>query len=495
MGLLKFRLPADPGPETELKRAYVVGLDRSPTRGTVEIRQGILSVNRQEPESGRLVIPFTTRRLGRLVLSTATLAERAQPYDLALELARGTVNDLLNQNAEWEALGLQRTGPLNEHLKASRHFLSKAVTANLAADVETFANLAIENAIEGGRILAGLYAQEVTQRRRELKSLSGTSLALEVPETILSSPLPSTITKGFTGGRVHCQWGTVVPDSGRFNWNVLDAQMDWCAERNLTPSIGPLIDLRPHALPDWLWLWQGDFDAIVDQATELTQATLERYRGKISTWQLVHRVCSSKILGLSEEEQIRLTARLVQVARQIEPRAHLIVGFDRPWGDRLATGNTTLGPLHLADALAHADLGLSGIALEFAPGYQAPGSPLRELLEFSRLLDLYSLIGLPLHISLAIPSSTEPDTTVAGLASADPTAWPEPVDESLQWSWAKNWLELAVAKPFVKSVTWLEASDANPRLYTHSGLVRPDGSPKPLSTWVEGFGLRLRAGP
>ena len=30
----------------------------------------------------------------------------------------------------------------------------------------------------------------------------------------------------------------------------------------LAAMVGPLIDLRPPALPHWLWLWEGDFDAI-----------------------------------------------------------------------------------------------------------------------------------------------------------------------------------------------------------------------------------------
>ncbi len=40
-----------------------------------------------------------------------------------------------------------------------------------------------------------------------------------------------------------------------------------------------------------------------------------------------------------------------------------------------------------------------------------------------------------------------------------------------------------MAKPFVRTLSWLAASDALPHLYPHSGLVRPDQTAKPLVGW------------
>src|SRR5262249_3609488 len=150
-------------------------------------------------------------------------------------------------------------------------------------------------------------------------------------------------------------------------WDTSDTQLHWVRKRRLTPSAGPLIDLRPGALPHWLWLWQGDFEEIASQAADLVRHALTRYRGKIAIWHLVHPPASQEVLGLSEEEQVRLTARIIQVARQIDPDAQLIVDFDRPWADWMSNNNFQLGPLHLADSLARADLGLSGVGIEVAP--------------------------------------------------------------------------------------------------------------------------------
>ncbi|MFN9957685.1 MAG: hypothetical protein ACK55I_31655, partial [bacterium] len=54
-------------------------------------------------------------------------------------------------------------------------------------------------------------------------------------------------------------------------------------------------------------------------------------------------------------------------------------------------------------ALIRADLGLSGIGLEINHNYWPGGSLPRDLLEFNRLIDQWSLLGLPLMFLLRQP--------------------------------------------------------------------------------------------
>jgi hypothetical protein len=218
-----------------------------------------------------------------------------------------------------------------------------------------------------------------------------------------------------------------------------------------------------------------------------------RYRGKIPLWHLIHRPACSDVLGLSEEDQIRIAARTIQVARQADPAAQFTIGVERPWAEWM--GNTTfqLGPLHLADYLVRADLGLSGVVLEVAPGYSAPGSHIRDLFDFSRLLDLYALLNLPLHIWFAFPSSSRPDPQADPVVRVEVDQWPAPPDEMMQAGWAAKWIALAVAKPFVRSVTWLQPSDAVAHLYPNAGLHRPDHTPKPVLNWIKSFRREILA--
>src|SRR5262245_30684522 len=109
MGTLHFAIePPQLSEEyAELAMAYITGIDRMPSRTHVEVGKGLLSCSRGIPESGTLNIPWQVRDFGQIMLRTATLRERNEPYHLHVELARGKVNQLRNQTADWELMGLQ----------------------------------------------------------------------------------------------------------------------------------------------------------------------------------------------------------------------------------------------------------------------------------------------------------------------------------------------------------------------------------------------------
>ncbi len=130
MGLLKFRIPsplAEPR-LADLRKSYVTGLDRTPSRLSVEIRKDLLICQRGTTESGRLFAPWPVEGFGTPFIGTATLGERPEPYPLAVELARGKLNDVRNQLADWKQMGLRvpaeldrvlRRGPPGASVKAS----------------------------------------------------------------------------------------------------------------------------------------------------------------------------------------------------------------------------------------------------------------------------------------------------------------------------------------------------------------------------------------
>ncbi len=489
MGLLKFRLPSWFEGEAELRKAYVTGQDRTPQRAQIDFRSDLMLLYRDSPESGRLHVPWHVEGFGTPIVATATLAERAEPYHLSVELARGKLNDVRNQVSDWQQAGLKLTDELRSQLDGARTSFARAATSGDQPE-EAFAaaQATLKHAFSAGQLLVEEYTDQVLRRRLEHSSKLPTLLGCGLEGLPKTRAWSTRFPEAFNAASVDCSWAKIAPDEGQHRWDLPDAQIHWCRRRRLTPMAGPLIDFRPGALPNWLWLWQGDYDEILAQAIDHVRQAVGRYRGKVGLWHLVHRPASHEILGLNEEEQIRMTARLVQVARQVDPHAQLVVDFDRPWGEWMASAAFQLGPLHLADSLARADLGLTGIGLEIAPGYGPEyGSHLRDLFDFSRLLDLFALVNLPLYLSLALPSAVGKDANLSEPETVEPAQWPRAPDEELQKEWARQWVSLAVAKPFVRSVTWHQITDAAPRVFPHSGLFRTDQTPKPAFEWMREF--------
>jgi hypothetical protein len=493
MGLLKFRIPS-PLPEprvADLRKSYVTGLDRTPSRLSVEVRKELLLCQRGTTESGRLFAPWPIEGFGTPFIGTATLGERPDAYLLAVELARGKLNDVRNQLADWKQMGL-RISPELEGLmvEALRAFFKSTTARDDPAASFASAQKSLSLASEASQSLIEAYVAQVLQNRLASGRLP-TQLAVGLEGDPSAAPWASKLGPSFNAAQLNCTWKSLAPTEGKHRWEDLDAQLVWATRQKLAVQAGPLIDLRSGALPDWIWLWSGDFDAILGMAVDIVRQTVARYRGKIPIWHLIHRPGSTDILGMSEEDQIRLTARLLQIARQADPSAQFLVGLDRPWAEWMASSSFQLGPLHLADYLARAELGMAGVALEIAPGYSAPGSHLRDLMDFSRLLDLYALLNFPLYLSIAMPSAAGPDPLADPNVQVERDQWPAPPTDESQAAIAARWIALAVAKPFVRSVTWRQLDDAAPHLYPHAGLFRPDKAPKPLLDWLKWFRAEL----
>ena len=66
--------------------------------------------------------------------------------------------------------------------------------------------------------------------------------------------------------------------------------------------------------------------------------------------------------------------------------------------------------------------------------------------------------------------------------------WRKPWDENIQAQWAKEFYTIALSKPFVESVTWLDLADRGPQAGIPSGgLLRADLTAKPAYKVVKDF--------
>jgi hypothetical protein len=487
MGVMKFRLPSDDlvGKVPEYRKAYITGLDRTPSRVGVELRNGMMVCLRETTESGRLFVPWPIEGYGTPIVGTATLAERPSPYSLAVELARGRLNDVRNQLADWTQMGLRSTPELARALEAALHEFIRAATSAGQPDTGfPAAQASLRSASLAGDLLMEAYTSQVLQSR-----VLGTS-PLPTPRGCMLNGDPQKLPpvvewpRTFNACQLGVSWRQMAPTEGQYRWDLFDAQAAWCRRHKLAIEGGPLIEFRQGALPDWLWLWEGDYETISGLAADFVRQIVTRYRGKVPLWHVVHRVASGEMLGLTEDEQVRITARVIQAARQADPTAQITIGVDRPWAEWMGSSHFQLGPLHLCDYLLRAELGISGVAIEIAPGYSQPGSHLRDLFELSKLLDLYSLLNVPLFLWVVLPSGDGPDPLAEPGIRVETAQWPAPPDAESQAAWGEKWIALAVAKPFVRTVSWLQPSDALPHVFPHGGLVGADQAARPLVGWL-----------
>jgi hypothetical protein len=242
---------------------------------------------------------------------------------------------------------------------------------------------------------------------------------------------------------------------------------------------GPLIDFSSAQLPAWLWLWERDLPSLASFMCKFVETVVRRYRGRIRRWQLTAASNCANVLALTEDDLLGLTYRLSEAARQVDPALELVLGIAQPWGEYMALADRTHSPFIFADTLIRSGLSLSALDVEIVMGAMPRGSYCRDLLEVSRLLDLYALLGVPLRVTLGYPSSDQTD------ADADPDLhvegghWGGGFTPEAQAVWASDVTALAVCKPFVQGVQWAHFRDAVPHQFPHCGLLDPRDQAKP----------------
>jgi Glycosyl hydrolase family 10 len=273
-------------------------------------------------------------------------------------------------------------------------------------------------------------------------------------------------------------WRRIEAVEGRRSWDEGDAQVEWAKSAGLRISAGPLLELDDRGVPDWTYLWEGDFNSLLAFMLDHVRAVIERYRGKVHLWQVAARMTHGHALGLSEEARLQVAAKAITTVRQLDPTTPIVVTFDQPWAEYLAHEHLDLAPLHFADALVRADLGLSGVGLELNVGYHPGGSVHRGPLAISRLVDTWSLLELPLLVAITYPSSASDDAQAHSKVRVLTGGGDEITPES-QRDWVNRYVPLLLAKNVVQVVLWNQLSDAAPHHYPHAGLYDASDRPKP----------------
>jgi hypothetical protein len=477
MGLMRFLVtPPERLTDEVAQQAYVSGLDRATWQTRATIEGGELVLQRAVADSGNLHFPWPIEGRGWLTLSTGSLIEQPQPYLLPLELARGTVNQLRNQLADWQMIGLIPPEGIAAKVQEAVQCLSQAVV--LKDDPPEAARLseaAIRIALDAGDTVTAAYVEQSLTFRRRGGGKINTLLGGDLGDALLNDATARQFLAAFNAANVPVCWREIEAVEGRFAWAVSDAQVEWCRAQGLKVCAGPLVQLDHRGLPDWLCLWEGDFDSVLAFFTEFIRSAVTRYRGKVDVWQCAARINTAEVLKLTEEEKLRLAARAMELVHSLDPKAAAVVSFDQPWAEYMARRDSDFPPLHLADALIRAGLDLRALVLEINLGYSPGGTLPRTLLEFSRQLDYWSSLGLPLMISLAVPSAADADPLATRPTRVSPGAW----NARTQQAWIARYLPLLLAKSYVQGVLWNQLRDDQPHDYPHGGLFDRQLQPKP----------------
>ena len=272
-------------------QAYLTGIDRTPWLVQNQPRRGPAASGAGGLGIGQCPCALAGRGHGLFALSTGTLMERPDPYLLPVELARGMINQVRNQLFDWQMIGLVAPPGVGEKLVEAIRQLSWAAVRQDEPAVA--AELSQRVAADGpgcltviGQLLRRTGHRRPSPQRGQARFPDGRRPGNHAAGRRGRHPFSAT----FNMAVVPVCWREVGASEGEFSWTVSNTQIQWCKSHGLKVCAGPLIRLDARSLPDWIYLWEDDFDNLLASAREFTTAVVTRYRGKIDFWQCAARV-------------------------------------------------------------------------------------------------------------------------------------------------------------------------------------------------------------
>lgn len=479
--------------------------------------------------------------LGLLTVQTCLLPDHVQPYLLTIELARRQIMFVLNKMEDWGLFDLSTDNPLLKQFESAREAFTQALVAQRmpVAEGETarggfngradrLAGHALATGIAVGEQMAMLNAERQFKLRMSGKGYEDAAahLARLTPET---PPPGSPIVIPGAGHCVLCEppqmgcaispgafteiqqravlatcdyitmpmrWMDLEPTEGKNSFAATDRWIEWAIRTAKLPVVGgPLLDFRPQSAPDFLFIWENDYETLRDLVYEHITAVVTRYRRTISRWTVASGLHVNMNFKISFEQIVDLTKMCIQLVRKLHPAAKVQLEVSQPWGEYHAMNRRSIPPFIYAEAVvqagaAHPPSQIDALCVRAQMGHAEPGLATRDLLSLSAMLDRFASLEKPLVVSaFGCPSSTIPAKPFRPRAGAEPTDpyepgfWHEPWSETQQAAWMLAAGALIASKPYVHSLCWQDLSDptlATPAEMPFGGMLTAQGQPKAI---------------
>jgi GH35 family endo-1,4-beta-xylanase len=286
------------------------------------------------------------------------------------------------------------------------------------------------------------------------------------------SGLVNTVTVPFYWGQsAYDRLPPYEPAPGRPDRDRLYAMARWAVDQGLRVKGHPLVFYRE---PPWLAALPAEHQESAYE--DRIRREIAGFAGTIDSWEVVNEpTCWSQTCGRAgavaldgwnrRSGPVEIIRRAHETARSANPRAELILNECQE-NDAFCD---------IVRQCRDHGVPLDGIGIQ-CHEIEVLRTPER----LTAMLDRFAAFGLPLHITeIVIPSGG--DELRRSFQWQDRPAWvTTPAGEERQAQEAVELYRRLFAHPAVTAITWWDACDSHACLHIPCGLLRGDGSPKPV---------------
>lgn len=507
--MLKFQVFDDGSPAASfvLRNAHLLGADNIGVRSTISFEDGLITCEKRAVGPAALALQFPCGDVGELTCQTCLLPERDEPYLLSLELARHRLMLLLAKQEDWMMFDLPTDHPAMRRATLARQLFVRALNAmDDRAQADRLSGDCLAVAVDASEELALAHAEMLFARRRQAGQFHRGVFGCGVSLNHNSEKVRTTLLNSFDYLALPMRWRQIEPEEQQFNFKPIDNWAEW-AYRNRMPILaGPVVSFDPACSPGWLTVMEHEYEDIRDIFYEHVERVVNRYRTVVTLWNVVSGVHTNAQLNLTLEQLMDLTRMAVMLVKKIQPNAKTLVEICQPFGEYYAVNQRSIPPFIYADMILQAGIPIDAFGVKLLMGRAHSGEYARDLMQVSAMLDRFSGLGKPVHVTgVAVPSEPielGPDALAAnGRAVGTPDNppdsncgyWRKPWSALVQTHWLEAFYHVALSKPFVDSVAWLDIADHPDVDLPHGGLVQASMKAKGAFHRVTQFRKSLHA--
>lgn len=480
--MLKFFVPGYEGSVGvwSASNTYLVGADGHAKRSEVDFCEGILAFDSREVASAAVFVQQDTGECGELLLQTCLLPQRAEPYLLNLELARHRIMLLYNKLEDWGMFDLPPNHPVARRAELARQLFVQALCLQSEdpASADKLARDSLVAALDGSEELALAHAEILLDRRRSTGAMPRHPIGCGVGLDKAHERVRAGLVANFDFLQLPISWRHLAPAEGEYRWETMDAWVQWLLRHKMPVIAGPLVSFEPGDIPDWLFMWEHDFETMRDLVYEHIEEVVKRYRHVVSVWNVASGLHVNDQFAMGVEQIMELTRLTTLRVKDLHPTAKVIVELRQPFGERSGNNLRSIPPLIYADLLIQNGVNVDGFGLKLVMGQAVQGHHTRDLLQISDLFDQFAPLNKSLHVTLAAPSKSAGRGGQAVDAAARGGHWRKPWSETVQGRWLAAVLKIGFSKPFMDSIAWQRLVDTDGIELPLSGLVDEQMQPK-----------------
>ena len=215
---------------------------------------------------------------------------------------------------------------------------------------------------------------------------------------------------------------------------------------------------------------------MLDAVSAFVRGAVERYRGNVDYWICAGRVNTAEVLSLSEQERLRLAARIVELVRSLDPDTPLLVSFDQPWAEYMRQARVGFPSVALrrrSDPGGGRTVGLDDGDERRLLSRRNAASPSVGTRSPPGDMERVWVAAVVVAFGAPAPNTRTPWHTIRapcprGIGTA-----------ATQRAWMARFVLLSLAKLTVQGVLWNQLRDSEPHDFPHGGLFDDRRRAKP----------------